>query len=1743
MKNFTTFQHAIALPIFTQRWLLPVLLSALLFLGRNKSNAQTISTYAGGIGEDSSATAYGRLNWPYAVAVDAAGNIYVVDGLVRKVNATTGIITSVGTVSQINYITIDGAGNIYIDGSYQVYKMDVFGNITVIAGTGSCCGGFSGDGSIATAAQLNDAAGLAVDGIGNIYIADRGNGRIRKVDTTGIITTIAGGGGTLGDGGAAISAQLSNPTGVCVDGAGNIYIADNGNDRIRKVNTLGTISTFAGNGSGGYSGDGLAAASARISNPNDVKFDGSGNLYISDNGNSRIRKVNTAGTISTIAGGGSTLGDGGPATAASFSTSGITLDGAGNLYIADVANHRVRKVNTSGIITTVAGNSVPLSGYAGDGGNSLLAEFSNMGDLAADRMGNLYMIDNSYGFIRKINATHVVTTIAGNGIVGYSGDGGPATAAELDVPRGICTDRSGNVYIADAGSAHMRKITGSTITTIAGGGSGGLGDGGPATAAIITANDVAVDSAGNVYIADGGHSRVRKINGITGIITTLAGTGVSGYSGDNGPATIAKLNIPSFIAVDAKNNVYVTDGGNGVIRKIDTGGIITTAAGSGGCCGSIGDGGPASLARLNQPYGITIDKFGNLYIADNSNGIIREVDTFGIIHTVAGNGGSQSGYWRDGVTATATSLANPAGISIDTAGNLFISTYEYPNSGSTNTSIRKVCCLGNIIDYPPLFTHGAAQGISRCASGAITIDTLLRISDADAGQHEKWTVSTAPSHGTIAGLPDSAISTGAIITPSGITYTPSSGFSGTDQFTIQISDGIDYTFTTITVTVNPSASGGTISGPGSVCAGATITLTDGITGGTWSSSNSHATVSGGVVTAVSAGVDTIRYTATNSCGTATTSRTITINPLPTAGIITGPSAVCTSSSMMLSDAVTGGVWSTPDFFILVNSIGEVIGLAPGVGTIRYTVTTGCGTVTATTSVIVSPGPSAGTITGSTTMCAGNTDTLSDLVTGGAWSTATPGVVTISGAGVVTGLAGGAAVIFYTATNGCGTAVTSIIVNVTAAAPISYITGPGAVCAGSTIPLSDAAPGGTWSSADPAIATISPTGVVTGVSAGVTTISYAASLGCGVSVATAAITVNTAATAGTISGTATICTGGTALLTSYAPGGVWSSSNGHATISPAGVLTGVSPGTDTIVYTVSNSCGSDFTTHVVTVYLSPAAGSVTGASSVCAGGSATLSDAATGGVWSSSNTLIASINVSGLVSGIAVGTAILSYTVTTGCGIATATMPVTVNTTTAGIITGVTTLCAGGTSTLSDAITGGAWSSSATAVATISSSGVVVALAGGSTLISYTVAGTCGTATTTTPFSVGSLPTVAPITGTTTMCHDSTTLLGDGTLGGVWSSSSTSVATINSSGLVTGVSAGTSIISYLVTGGCGTGGATAIVHLESMPSPGVISGSTAVCEGAMTTLSESVPGGDWNSSNMTIAVVSASGSVTGVSAGAVIISYGITNSCGAATATFHDTVNTAPGAGFITGVTNICEGAVTTLVDTTGGGSGIWSSGTSAIAVVSGGGVVTGIAAGSEVILYTVSNICGSNSASAMVNVDPLPFIEAITGTTTVGFGGTTTLYDAVAGGTWTTADPAIATINAVGTVTAVSVGTTTMTYTMINGFGCTADTSVSIAVVAVSGIENINVNSGYTLYPNPATNEITIAWENQIAPTAEVIITDIVGKEVLRGNINLAHASGNTMLGLPEGLEGTYIITVKSTGGYYCGKLLILKND
>ena len=628
-------------------------------------------------------------------------------------------------------VAADSAGNTYFPSPNlnAVFKADSSGVVTRIAGTG--LPGFSGDGGPALSAKISGPQGVAVDAAGNVYIADTGNQRIRKIGAAGTITTVAGNGsccGDTGDGGPATSAQIGIPYGVAVDSSGNLYLSDTLNNVIRKATASGTITTVAGNGTYGYSGDGGAATSAQFWGPYAVAVDASGNLYIADRYNSRVRMVSASGIVTTVAGNGNCgfSGDGGPATSACLDwPSGVALDAAGDFYIADSNNNRIRQVTSGGTITTVAGNGTV--GDSGDGGAAASAQLYYPDSVAVDTGGNLHITDSGNARIRLVSAAGTISTVVG----GATGDGALGVFGFLNQPAGVARDNAGNTYIADASDNRVRKVApNGVITTVAGTGEPGFsGDGGAAASAQLrNPYGVAVDASGNLYIADSGNWRIRKIGG-AGTITTVAGNGsCCGYTGDGGAATSAQIGLPYGLAVDSSGNLYLSDIDNNVIRKVAPSGTIATVAGN-GTHGYSGDGGAATSAQFWGPYGVAVDASGNLFVADRYNQRIRRVSASGIVSTVAGNGNCC--YSGDGGPATSASLGDPSGVTVDAAGNLYIADYDtnrirQVSSGGTITTVAGDGDVGLSGD------GGPAPGATLQSPWGISVDTAGIVAFADS---------------------------------------------------------------------------------------------------------------------------------------------------------------------------------------------------------------------------------------------------------------------------------------------------------------------------------------------------------------------------------------------------------------------------------------------------------------------------------------------------------------------------------------------------------------------------------------------------------------------------------------------------------------------------------------------------------------------------------------------------------------------------------------------------------------------------------------------------------------------------------------------------------------------------------------------------------------------------------------------------------------------------------------------------
>jgi len=622
------------------------------------------STLAGTnpLGDGGPATA-ALLEYPQSVALQNGGNILVADSYNNRIRSISpnGIINTIvrGYVADLK---TDAAGNIYAtDGLYQIYKITTAGAITVIAGAGP---GYSDAGGVAKSALFLLPQGIALDIAGNVYVADTLNCVIRKITPDGKISTIAGDGnpGYGNDNVPAVQTQLALPQSVAVDATGNVYIGDM--YRIRKVSPTGIITTIAGD-FGNKPVDG-PAVSTSIGPTVGMTIDSSGNLYLADQAFNLIRVITTDKLIKTLAGTGTAgfLGDGGPALAARLNGPiGVAVDASGNVFFADEFNQRIRKIDTSGVISTIAGKSH----FAGDNGPATAGLLHLPEHAVTDAAGNLYVSDSYNNRIRKVTPSGTITTFAGTGGCDYGGDHGRATAAFLCLPKGMAFDTAGNLYVAEWYNNVIRRIdpTG-VITTFAGTGAyGDTGDGGPATAAQFKGPfGLAFDGSGNLFVSDNVAHRVRKISG--GTITTVVGTGSSGSTGDNGPSSAATLDTPQGIAVSPDGSLFISDGGNHRVRKVSNG-VISTVAGMQTCCAT---GSKGTANYLGKPDGLLVDAALNVYTAWPEYGVITKLAPNGDLTTIAGTGDVD--FLGDGDLSTHTAFNYPSGLWMDGPGDIYV---------------------------------------------------------------------------------------------------------------------------------------------------------------------------------------------------------------------------------------------------------------------------------------------------------------------------------------------------------------------------------------------------------------------------------------------------------------------------------------------------------------------------------------------------------------------------------------------------------------------------------------------------------------------------------------------------------------------------------------------------------------------------------------------------------------------------------------------------------------------------------------------------------------------------------------------------------------------------------------------------------------------------------------------------------------------------------------------------------------
>jgi sugar lactone lactonase YvrE len=620
-------------------------------------------------------------NYPTGIAVGGSGNLYIADtdnNEIRKVTSA-GVVTTIASGAALTSTsTVRSHASHTLEGNAASSSLAMQARMRRLSSGVRATPESSN--SLIKNAGLNDPEGIAVtsDG-GTIYVADTGNEVIRRIviasDGTATMSTFAGTAGTSGSAdGTGTAASFFSPTGIALDASGNVYVADSGNSEIRKITSAGVVTTLTGT-------DETTGLPARFVVPEGVTVDASGNVYVAETFINTILKITSAGVVTTLAGSDSSGSTDGTGTAATFTDPvGIAADASGNVYVADSGNSEIRKITSAGVVTTLAGKAGTLGSTDGAG---TAASFTSPEGVAVDTSGNVYVADSGDNKIRMVTSAGVVTSLAGDGDYTTSGSAdGTGTAALFDEPEGIAVDASGNLYVADMVNDTIRKITSEgVVTTFAGtAGIGGSVDGTGTAALFYGPEGIAVDASGNVYVADTYNSTIRKITS-EGVVTTFAGTAGTHGSTD-GAGAAASFYQPEGIAVDASNNLYVADTYNCAIRMITSAGVVTTLAGKAGTCGYTD--GTGTAARFFDPQGIAVDTSGNIYVADTGNSTIRKITSTGVVTTFAGTAGT-AGY-ADG-TGTAALFYDPEGIAVDASGNVYV-------ADMGNNVIRKITPAG-----------------------------------------------------------------------------------------------------------------------------------------------------------------------------------------------------------------------------------------------------------------------------------------------------------------------------------------------------------------------------------------------------------------------------------------------------------------------------------------------------------------------------------------------------------------------------------------------------------------------------------------------------------------------------------------------------------------------------------------------------------------------------------------------------------------------------------------------------------------------------------------------------------------------------------------------------------------------------------------------------------------------------------------------------------------------------------------
>lgn len=1611
---------------------------------------------------------------------------------------TGGQFVPAGTYNTLGFLntsgTVTATGNIIMDGTLTTTAggtLDM-GTANILDDDGAT-GSFSNSGTIKTSVPTSTSAtplpvGIAWGGT-IIYGATTGNQTV--MDGTYNNLTLSNTSGTnTAEGDIVVNAgTMTTTAGGTLDMTGSFILSGSGtftNNGTISTSVPSSVSTTAipsGKTWGGKiiyaapAGDQTIVSETAYNNLTLSNSSGTnttlanivvnGALVTTSGGTLDMGSFTLSGTLSSITGSGATIRTANTSTAPikSGQTWPQTIEyynaTGGQTIVAATYTGGLINSNTSGTNTVATAATVSIPGDLTLNAGSTLSDNGVIISLAGDIQGTGTHTGSGTG---AISMTASGATIAGVTLrsLTLNNAGGFSTTADVTI-NGTLTLTSGRLNIS------ANTLTFGSAATVSG-----------------------TPSSTKMIIANGG-GQVQKKFTATGAFTfpigdnipnytplTLTFTGGSFGSGAYGGVSVTNVKHPQNANTTNYLKRYWSVATSGVTSPVYS---ISSTYVTGDVTGT-----EASMSMGQYPNALPWVKFG----ATNA-----------VTHTLSATGVTAASSDFSGITTAAPTLTvTPTSVTICSGSSTTLSV-----SGGGDAALS--------YSWAPSTGLSATTGTSVTASPttggtASTIVYTVTITDGNGFKTTATsTVSINPVPAAITGGYSSCIGTPTTFSDatSGGTWSSSNTAVGTIGSTTGILNGLTAGATIVTyrlptgcidtnsVTVNNAPS--PITGTLVFCQNLTTTLSD-LSGGVWSSGNTGvATVgsSSGIVSGVSNGNAVITFTGGVGCFV---TATVTVNPIQP---ISGVYSSCVGSTTVLTDATAGGTWSSSNTAVgtVGSTTGIVYGVSVGTTAITYLLPTGCKD---TNVIAINAVPSA--ITGTMNVCVGSTTSL--VNSGGTWSSSDITKATIgSASGIVTGVAAGVITITFSAGSGCYV-TTPFTVNALPAA----ITGTPLVCVGSTTTLNDATTGGTWSSSNTGFATVNSSGTVTGVGAGIPTITYTSSAGC---IITQPVTVNSLPA--TITGTFDVCVGSTRTWTDGTAGGTWSSSNtAQATVgSSSGIVTGVAAGIPTITYTLGTGC---YQTQAITVNSLPTA--ITGASTVCVGLTSTLGSTPAGGTWSSSDATKATVgSSSGIVTGVATGNVNITYTTTSGCITAKA---LTVNAA-PGAITGTGTVCVGSTRTWTDA-GGGTWSSSNSAQASVgSSTGIVTGVASGIPTITYTLGTGCYI---TKPMTVNPVP--SAITGTITYCLGDSGTLSDGSSGGTWTSGDITTATIGSlSGVVAGVAPGTAIISYSFATGCK---ATTVVTINDVPAD--IDGATDTCVGATVTLSDTDPGGTWSSSNTSIATVgSSTGVVTGISAGMATITYMFSTGCYAVAGVPIDPNPTA-----ITGNLIACVGAISTLDNGISGGT--WTSSNTAKATIDTfSGDLTAVAVGTARITYELVTGCRTTSVAS---VTAMPSLASASNSSIICAGATLTLTantpTNVTGYLWT--GPVAITSStsssaSVPSATTAAGGTYTVTVNNGTGAGCTASYNTVATVNPTPSAAPTNdgaiCNGGtVNLTANPAGGASVYTWSG--ANLFSTIVANPTATPTVTSTYSLTVSNGSGRPGCSPSTVYTTTVTVNS---------------